>query len=1270
MRALVLALALVSVCTAAQADDRSYLTAFLEGNLSGAGRKVTVTGFEGALSSKATVQQLTIADDEGIWLTLRDVSLDWNRAAIFSGELSVNSLTAGEIVLDRLPTTATAETTPEASPFALPELPVSVQIGALVAERIVLGASVLGTPVEGKLAAALSLVGGEGRASLTLERTDDGPAGMVVLDASYTNAGKMLAIDLDAREDAGGIAAGLLGIPGQPSVALVIAGKGPLSDFVAEVGLETDGVSRLAGQVQITGQDDGGLGFAADLGGDLAPVFWPAYAEFFGPSVTLFAQGRRWTDGRMELLQLAVKAEALEFSGQVALAADGLPESFDVTGRIGLEDGAPVLLPLTADVATRIDSADLALHFDASVDDGWSIRATVLGLDRADLRAQALELNGTGRIARQAGARQFKAALDFVAAGLAFADPGLAMALGGAVTGAAQINWTEGDGVVSVPRLQVASAGYEMVADGTVSGLADALLLSGRVKARIDDLSRLSGLAGRGLSGSAIVDLKGTGSPLSGAFDLEGSAEGRDMATGISEVDNLLRGDARIEVSVQRDVSGTTLRRLNLRAATLTAEASGQLASEGSALDAALNFTDIGELGPGYRGQLTGQATFRGTMADGKVTLDATGRDLGIAQTEVDGLLQGESKVSLILGLTAGVVRIETASLTNPQLQAHATGALNGPDSKLDADVSLADLAVLGPGYRGALAGKMTFTGALTDGRVTLDATGRNLAIGQTEADKLLRGESRLALDLTLTTDGVQIETAKLTNPQVEAGATGTLQGARQTVELNAQIKNLGLLLPQFPGALRISGRAIQEPAGTTIDLKGTGPGRIDALVKGRLDPGFRGGDLTIRGTAQAALANAFIGSRSVSGGLGFDLRMNGPLRPESLSGTVTLADGRLADPGQQFALERVSVRADLAGGRAGLTVSADVSTGGRIAMKGSVGLAAAHDGALEVDLERVTLRDPDLYETTANGALTVTGPLTGGAMIAGRIVLTETELRVPSTGFGGAGDLPGLRHSNEQPDERATRERAGLIDGGAGGVAFGPSFGLDVTVSAPNRLFVRGRGLDAELGGELRLSGTTAAVSPAGSFSLIRGRLDILGKRLNLSEALLQLQGELVPFLRIVASTENDGIISSVVIEGPATDPVVSFTSQPELPEEEVLAQLLFGQTLQDLSAFQALQLASAVGTLAGKGGDGIVGKLRKGIGLDNLDVKTATDGTASITAGKYLTKNIYSEVTVDQSGQSQINLNLDVSPTITLRGRASSDGTAGIGIFLEKDY
>jgi translocation and assembly module TamB len=292
--------------------------------------------------------------------------------------------------------------------------------------------------------------------------------------------------------------------------------------------------------------------------------------------------------------------------------------------------------------------------------------------------------------------------------------------------------------------------------------------------------------------------------------------------------------------------------------------------------------------------------------------------------------------------------------------------------------------------------------------------------------------------------------------------------------------------------------------------------------------------------------------------------------------------------------------------------------------------------------------------------------------LIAGTIALRDTELQIPSSGLSGVEAIPDLRHIREPGPVRATRARAGLLgsaDGGEGRADV-RAYGLDLTISAPNRVFLRGRGLDAELGGSLRLRGNTATVIPEGGLNLIRGRLDILGKRLVLSEAQVQLQGDFVPFIRIAASTESDGITSSVLIEGLANDPKVSFTSSPELPQEEVLSRLLFDRGLETLSAFQAAQLASAVASLAGKGGEGIVAKLRKGFGLDDLDVRTDEEGTASLRAGKYISRNVYSEIEVDQDGKSQIQLNLDVTDSITLRGRASADGTTGIGIVLEKDY
>jgi translocation and assembly module TamB len=338
----------------------------------------------------------------------------------------------------------------------------------------------------------------------------------------------------------------------------------------------------------------------------------------------------------------------------------------------------------------------------------------------------------------------------------------------------------------------------------------------------------------------------------------------------------------------------------------------------------------------------------------------------------------------------------------------------------------------------------------------------------------------------------------------------------------------------------------------------------------------------------------------------------------------------------------------------------------------GPVGLTQPLAADLAISLDGLRLYDPNLYEAFIDGRLTVRGPLAGGALISGALALSGAELRVPESGFDTAGALLNLVHVNEPADVRATRDRAGLLGGSGTGksVRGGAAFGLDLTISAPSRIFLRGRGIDAELGGQLRLLGTTLAIVPSGSFNLIRGRLDILGKRLVLSQADLTLSGSFVPVLQIAASTESDGVVSAVKIDGAANDPLVSFTSIPDLPQEEVLARLLFGRALDTISPLQAAQLANAVAVLAGRGGEGLVNRLRRGFGLDDLDVATAEDGSTALTAGKYIAENVYTEVEIGQGGKTSVNLNLDLRQGVTVKAGVDGSGETGIGIFIERDY
>jgi translocation and assembly module TamB len=95
------------------AADKDFLTTWLQENLSGTGRTVTIDGFQGALSSQASLKQLTIADGQGVWLTLKDVTLDWSRSALLTGNIRIDQLSAGEIDFERVPTADATSAVPQ-----------------------------------------------------------------------------------------------------------------------------------------------------------------------------------------------------------------------------------------------------------------------------------------------------------------------------------------------------------------------------------------------------------------------------------------------------------------------------------------------------------------------------------------------------------------------------------------------------------------------------------------------------------------------------------------------------------------------------------------------------------------------------------------------------------------------------------------------------------------------------------------------------------------------------------------------------------------------------------------------------------------------------------------------------------------------------------------------------------------------------------------------------------------------------------------------------
>lgn len=1397
---------------ASDEEQGGLLENFIEDNLSGEGRQVSITGFSGALSGRATLDSLTVTDDQGEWLTLRDVVLDWNRSALFRGRLEVAELSAGEILLPRLPTPAedTEAPTPEATGFSLPELPVSVAIEKVAAERVLIGQPVFGVETQVSVEGSLMLADGEGSASLALEKLD-APGG-ITLDAAYSNETEVLSLDLDVSEGPDGIVASLLDLPGRPSVEFTVTGEAPITEYAADITLATDGEQRLAGRVstaEVDAGQDGALRTVVDLSGDIAPIFNPEYQPFFGPDVRLGAAITTFPDGRIVVDDLELSAASLRLGGQVVIGIDGLPDIIDVSGDIASETG-PVLLPL-AGPETRVGRVDLDVQFDASEDDTWTGNFLIADLVRPGFSAEELSLEGRGQIATDPQ-RRVTAALDFAATRLDLGDPDAAEAIGERVTGRADIDWTEG-GPVSLTSLEIDGESYGFSGSADLAFAESGPMIDGAARIEANRLSAFSGLAGRTLGGAVSLDSEFSAQPLAGLFDVTATGSTTDLVVSQPEADRILAGEARLDVSVSRDETGisATLTTLETPNASLTGQAtlksggssvslsgaledaalilpqvSGpirltasaeedddrvwswqlQTALEGTSLVAEGTATDIydtpivtasgrieaeslSDFAALANRPLAGRivADFAGeVVADlsrANATLTGTATDLQIGEPRADALLRGEVEFDLDGSIAGEVLTLADSTIEGPNFGLRANGTLVPDAGRFDVDGRIADVSLV---LEGAPAETLTFaangqqdgrdwrfdvdasgaglslaaeglaldplgpvpevdgevTASVDDlsvfsdlagrplaGQIALDASGQatadlarfdvdatvsgsGLRVGIAEADRLLAGDLSVAVEASRNGDDIEVETLRLSTDLLEVSASGALGQGGSEIEIDARLADLGMFAPGFSGPLSVTGTVGQTAnAGYVVDLSADGPAGTTAQASGSIAADFSSVNLDLDGRAPLGVLNEFIAPRAISGDVGFDLTVNGPPELASVSGQVTSSGARFIAPALGIVLNDISLNVGISGGRAQVSLSGAPEAGGRLSVEGPVTLSAPFNADLGIALNGVVLRDPRLYETTVDGRVTISGALTGGARIAGDLTLGETNIRIPSTGLGGAGAVPEILHLNEPPPVRGTRRRAGFTNGqGGDDGASGPGYALDIRVNAPNRIFVRGRGLDSEFGGSLRITGTTNDVVPIGAFNLIRGRLDILGQRLAIEEATITIQGSFLPVVRIRAATETDEYTIAVIVAGPVSDPEITFTSEPELPQEEVLARLIFGRGLDTLSPIQAARLALAVRTLAGRGGEGVVGDIRQGAGLADLDLTTDDEGNAAVRAGAYLGENLYTDVTVSAVGETELNLNLDVSKSVTVKGSVTNEGESSVGIFYERDY
>ncbi|RUW38900.1 translocation/assembly module TamB, partial [Mesorhizobium sp. M2A.F.Ca.ET.015.02.1.1] len=1001
------------------------------------------------------------------------------------------------------------------------------------------------------------------------------------------------------------------------------------------------------------------------------------------------------SQGKVDGLTLALHSDAFDLKGRAG------PVSGTVSlDRIGLDN--PLIAPLIAGKVVAKVNGRLA--------------PDSVALDSGSLTSDALNSQVSGRVSLGDGAVDLNMKAEVASSALPAAVRGM---LGETAQLSAALKRDAG-GNVNIDGLKLNSGA--LTADGQAS-LADGKLAAG-IRGALSDVSGLS----KDAKGAIAFALNAQG-PVA-APDLSMTVDSDRLLVAAREITGLKltatgKADAAnpaANVQLTGIVAGQNLQGSAVLATTNGSRAinglllslgpnkiSGDLALDDAFVPVGTVSLDLPDIGPLAALALEkAEGNVRGTIAFTKAANgpnvavkantseikrgDLSARNVAInaqianymAAPVIAGTVRAESVTSGATAITGIDVDLKrdgdwtgfSGGATVKNIPARAAGRVKVANGTTTIELASGQATV--QGIKAAIAQASTVT--IANGVTTLDRLVLNLGGGTAT----VTGKVAQALDINANLARVPISLANSFSPGLDAA--GSISG---TVKVTGQ--------PSIPSvAFKIDAAGVQTSqtrgaglGGMNVSSSGTFAGNklaFDANISDGAGLGLKGGgSVTTAGTPTLALdfngkvPFSFLAAKLAAQGLALngtanvDVQVRGPASAPVISGKVTTSGARLIDARSGLAVNDIAADVSIGGGVARINrLTGTLSTRGSLSASGTVGINPAQGFPADLSIKLTDGRYTDGRVVTANlgGDLTVKGPLVSAPVIAGTLNLARTVITVPEKLPGSLSALD-VKHKNAPASVRA-QDKALRPATSGGSSNSGSGLTLDVTVNAPNQIFIQGRGVDAELGGSLKLTGPASAPRAIGTFTLQRGRLIILSKRLTFTDGTIGFQGSLVPYLNLTATTTTSTATVTVVVSGEATNPKFTFSSVPALPQDEILAQLIFGQSMSKLSPLQIAQLASAAAQLAGVGGStSLLENLQSAIGVDDLDVTTDEKGGTAVSAGKYLNDRTY--VTIqkgDKPGSGKATIDLNVGRGVKLRGEANDAGEAKGGVFYEREY
>ncbi len=443
-------------------------------------------------------------------------------------------------------------------------------------------------------------------------------------------------------------------------------------------------------------------------------------------------------------------------------------------------------------------------------------------------------------------------------------------------------------------------------------------------------------------------------------------------------------------------------------------------------------------------------------------------------------------------------------------------------------------------------------------------------------------------------------------------------------------------------------------------EIKGTD---TDLRFQGQLPLGGNSqSTLSVQGTIDLVLAQAFDPTLTSGGQLQFDINAAGHKPVENLEGTIRIVNASFATPDAPVGLTKGNGVLTLRRDRLDVTQFTGDVGGGTVTASGGVAYSPAIQFNLALQGEDLRLLYPQSVRSDFGLNLAMTGT-TEAALLQGQVTVdsvsftSDFDLMNLVNQFGGVSTPP--------PTE-----------------GFADNLKLNVAIRTSSELNIVTPTVSLQGGANLRVIGTAADPVITGRATLTGGDLVFMGNRYVVQGGTVAFVNsiETEPVVNVQAETDIQQYKIYLRVRGPLDRLQTNYTSDPSLAEADIIHLLAFGNTQEAANAAPSQSTTlGAESLIASQVSSQVTSRLQKALGVSQISLDPQLGATtadqqqgARLTIRQRVTSKVYvtlsTDVTTTQFSAVQVQYQLDQKWSVS--GVRDQNGGFGLDGRYHKEF